>query len=62
MLEVVDSEDEEVEQTEEAKPKAKKKGKNSPAPGRKDRSATPDVSVGGWWGCRQRNIGWLDWG
>lgn len=44
MMEALESEEEEGDLTEEAKPKAKKKGKNSPAASRKDRSATPDVS------------------
>ena len=48
ILEVVESEEDEAEVVEEsAKPKSKKKGKNSPATTRKDRSATPDVSSGG---------------
>jgi len=42
MMEALESEEEEGDLTEEAKPKAKKKGKNSPAASRKDRSATPD--------------------
>ncbi|KAL5255960.1 hypothetical protein ACHWQZ_G011243 [Mnemiopsis leidyi] len=42
MIETVESEDEEGDLVEEAKPKAKKKGKNSPATTRKERSATPD--------------------
>ena len=45
MIETVEqSDDDEGDLVEEAKPKAKKKGKNSPAATRKERSATPDVS------------------
>jgi len=42
MIETVESEDDDGDLVEEAKPKAKKKGKNSPATTRKERSATPD--------------------
>lgn len=49
MIETVESEDEEGDLVEEAKPKAKKKGKNSPATTRKERSATPDVSIWELW-------------
>jgi hypothetical protein len=45
MIETVDSDDDDGDLVEEAKPKAKKKGKNSPATTRKERSATPDVSI-----------------
>ena len=41
----LESEDDEGDLVEEAKPKAKKKGKNSPATTRKERSATPDVGI-----------------
>ena len=43
MMEAVESEEDEADLAEDTKPKAKKKGKNSPATSRKDRSATPDV-------------------